>query len=170
MMIVLIALALLAIVILLNEFYQQRLGVPCMPTMPRVRRRMLELAGESPGVIVELGSGWGGLARAAARRFPLARVTGLEMSPVPWLVSRLLRRRNTQFLRRDFFSFPLHDADVVLCYLTNPLMAKLAPKLKAELKPGARVVSSTFFIEGWEPETVEDVKGLWTTRIFVYRA
>jgi hypothetical protein len=169
------ALALLVIVVVLvNEFYQARLGVPCMPTMPRVRRKMLEFASPPGDSIVELGSGWGGMAIAAARAFPGTRVTGLERSVFPYLFSRLRRLlapglKNLSFRRENFFSYPLCNASTVLCYLTNPLMAKLKDKLMHELPPGAKVVSSTFFIPGWEPERTEEVKGPWTTRIFVYR-
>jgi hypothetical protein len=161
-------------VILLNEFYQERLGVPCTPTMGPVRAEMLACVVSPCGRIVELGSGWGGMAIAAARAHPEARVTGLELSLFPWLFSHarhLLHPalKNLSFERNDFFSYPLHDVSAVLCYLTNPLMAKLKDKLEHELPPGAQVISSTFFIPGWEPEQTVDVKGLWSTRIFVYR-
>lgn len=162
------------VVVFVNEFYQARLGVPCMPTVAPVRKAMLALAADPGGNIVELGSGWGGMAIAAAKTYPGASVTGIEYSLFPYLFSRLRRLfhpalKNLEFARRDFFSYPLEGASVVLCYLTNPLMARLKDKFLRELPPGARVISSTFFIPGWEPEKTEDVKGLWDTRIYLYR-
>jgi hypothetical protein len=169
-----LAALLFAVIVLVNEFYQARLGVPCTPTMVKVRTAMLNFAAEPGAKIVELGSGWGGLALAAARAHPGTEVTGLEVSLFPYLFSRLRRflhpsLKNLSFARKDFFSYPLNDASLILCYLTNPLMAKLKDKLEKELPSGARVVSSTFFIPGWEPLITVDVKGLWDTRIFVYR-
>lgn len=169
-MTLLLSLILLFIVVLLvNEAYQSRLGVPCMPTMPRARRRMLSLIPPGEGPIVELGSGWGGMAVAAARAHPGRQVTGLELSLFPYLFSRLRPRpKNLSIRRADFFKYPLHDADAVLCYLTNPLMEKLRPKFAAELKPGARVISSTFFIPRWRAALEETVKTPWPVKIFVY--
>ena len=63
-------------------------GSSPMPTSPRVRRTMMAVLPERlPGApnaqIYELGSGWGGMAFALARRYPRHLVTGLEISPLP---------------------------------------------------------------------------------------
>jgi hypothetical protein len=169
-----LAIILMAAVII-GEFFQQKTGVSAMPTIPAVRRRMLALISPpSGGKIVELGSGWGGMAIAAARQYPLCRVTGVESSIFPFIVSQIRRLmhpalKNIDFIRADFFDFSLRDTTAVLCYLCNPLMARLEKKFTAELPSGAVVVSSTFFIPGWTPEKNENVKGLWNTQIFVYR-
>ncbi len=166
---------LVVVVAFANEYYQQKLGVSMMPTMPRVAREMVALAAGAPeGRIVELGSGWGGLARRAAKAFPGRAVVGIEYSLFPYLGSRLRgllppRLPNLRFDRRDFFAVPLDGAGAVLCYLSHPLMARLQPKFAAELPPGACVVSSTFPVPGWTPDVVRDVKGAWKTQIFVYK-
>lgn len=168
-----VILLLALVVIFVNEYYQARLGVPCMPTMPAVRKKMLELAANPGQHIVEIGSGWGGMTLAAARLYPQSRVTGIEFSLFPYLFSRLRLLcspavKNVTFLRRDFFAFPMTGATTLLCYLTNPLMAKLGPKLRIELPEGARVVSSTFHIPDWVPDSIAVVPGKWDTKIFVY--
>lgn len=65
-------------------------------------------------VIYELGSGWGSLVFALARAFPTAQIRGLELSPLPYWVSRLRTRNlpNVQLRRRDFYRFDLSDESV----------------------------------------------------------
>ena len=163
------------VVVFTNEFFQQRLGVSPMPTVPRVRREMLhQIPQGTIGGIVEFGAGWGGVSFAAARAFPHCKVVGVEYSLFPFLALYLRRAltpglANLTFVRRDFFTFPLQGVSVVLCYLSIPLMARLREKFEAELPAGSTVISSTFPVAGWEPQKVSDIKGLWKTRIFVYQ-
>ena len=44
------------------------------------------------GTVYDLGSGWGGMAFALARRYPGCRVTGFEVPPLPWVT--LPKKRN----------------------------------------------------------------------------
>lgn len=158
-----------------NEFFQAKLGVSAMPTVPKVRREMLGLIPSGiSGTIIELGSGWGGIACAAAKAHPECRVLGVEYSFFPFVVARIRKfflpgLSNLSFSRKNFFDISFKGASVILCYLSNPLMARLKEKFSRELSGDAVVISSTFFIPGWEAETVKDISGVWNTRIFVYR-
>jgi len=164
----------LLIVVGCNEFYQRHMKVSPMPTPASTRKAMLAAIGsKKPAVIAELGSGWGGIAIAAARRYPDARVTGFEGSPAPYLFSRLRaalnpKLRNLRFVNQNFFSYDMQDVDVVLCYLSNPHMAELEPKLHRELKSGALVVSSTFHMPHWLPRETINVTGLYNTPVYIY--
>lgn len=53
----------------------------------------------------------------------------------------------------------LKDADVVLLYIGDDLGERLMPVLKANLKPGARVVSHRFSLGEWEPKETVTVTG-----------
>ena len=55
---------------------------------------------------------------------------------------------------------------MVTLYLTKEALASLRPKLEAELKPTARVVTHDFRIPGWQPVHVER---LGSHRIYLYR-
>ena len=61
--------------------------------------------------IYELGSGWVGLAKALAQKFPDHQVIGIEISPIPWLYSRLMLaikpQSNLSFHLGNFFNFEL---------------------------------------------------------------
>ena len=60
-----------------------------------------------------------------------------------------------KIINDDLFNVSLTDADVVYLYLTTSANEKVRPKLEAELKRGARVVSHDYKITGWEPAKVE---------------
>lgn len=139
--------------------YTIRTGVPPMPTSPGTRAALLRLLpGRIDGPIYELGSGWGGLAYAVARRYPDNEVIGIELSPIPWLYSqlwtRIRRRSNLRFRRTDFLGEPLADAGAVICYLMPSAVRRLGRKLGTELRPGTVVLSYTFAFDDWPPDAV----------------
>ena len=72
------------------------------------------------------------------------------------------------FRQQDLFETDLHDATVVTIYLGNAIDLKLRPKLRAELQPGARVVSHAFDMGDWLPDETRTVSGrmvfLWKIR------
>lgn len=53
----------------------------------------------------------------------------------------------------------LKDASVVLLYIGDDLGERLGPVLRANLKPGARVVSHRFSLGDWEPKQRVTVNG-----------
>ena len=56
-----------------------------LPTSGAVRATLLAMLPLTvDGPVYDLGSGWGGLARALARRYPRTPVIGFEVSPLPW--------------------------------------------------------------------------------------
>lgn len=82
--------AALVVLGLVNVWYELRLGVPPIPTMPAVRRAIIALIPPGSGPIVELGAGCGGLSLRLARAFPGRSVVGLELSLFPFLGARLV--------------------------------------------------------------------------------
>lgn len=158
--------------------YTLRTGVPPMPTNPATRTAMLALLpARIDGTIYDLGSGWGGLAIALARRYPDNPVVGIELSPLPYAFARLrlrLRPRpNLSFRRRDFLGEPLADAGAAVCYLMMGMMRALGPKLTAELRPGTVVVCNSFALRDWKPETtlvVPEAGNVWVYRYVAGRA
>ncbi len=129
-------------------------AAPWLPTRRRDVDRVLRLARIEPGeLVVDLGCGDGRLTIAAAERFG-ARSVGIELSFLPfcvsWLRARLSKARRSIRIRfADFYTVPLKEADVVVCFLTPEAMKKLKTKFVQELKPGARIISYAFSIQGW---------------------
>ncbi|HET6268328.1 MAG TPA: class I SAM-dependent methyltransferase [Acidobacteriota bacterium] len=148
-------------------------GIGPTPTSPRQARNMVECIQGSPALIVDLGSGWGSLAFLLARTFPTSRIVGIENSPLPYLVSRSIKRlsrlRNLEFQRFNFLDVPLPKADVFVCYLHRAAMSRLKAKLESETDGEALLIANTFAITGWTPEKVVETKDLYRSKIYCYK-
>lgn len=171
----------LLVAVLVTLAYTLKTGTSPVPSSSAAVAAILALAAEPlerrlrqgrQVRICDLGAAWGGLGFALARRFPAAEVVGYELSPVPWLVARLrllLRPTpNLRFERRDFMAAPLAGADLVTCYLGPGAMARLRPKLEAELPWGRHVVSNTFAMPGWEADRTRRADDLYAFRLYRY--
>lgn len=150
-------------------------GASPMPTSGAVRRTMLAaLPARIDGPVYELGCGWGGLARALARRYPDAPVRAIEASPLPWAWARLRAALggppNLTVRLGNFLNAELSDAALVVCYLTPRPMAALKPKLEAELPAGALVLSNTFAFRDWRPVEVRTAPDAHRSKVFLYQA
>jgi len=148
-----------------------RLGIGPSPTSPAVRRLMLSLIPrETAGPVYELGSGWGGLARALARHCPQAQVVALEAALLPWAFSRLVQALaplpNLELRRGNFFDVPLESPSLVVCYLFTGAMQRLAERLPA----GTAVVTSTFALPGRAPAQTLRADDLYRTPVYRYDA
>lgn len=138
--------------------------VPFVPTPPEVIDRMLELAQVAKDDIVyDLGSGDGRILIRAARKYGV-RGVGIEIDPD--LVRRSQIRAQAEgvdhlieFREQDALTVDASPATVVTLYMLLEFNAKLRPILDRQLKPGTRVVSHDFDIEGWTPQHAEKVRG-----------
>ncbi len=149
-------------------------GASPLATSAAVRATMLAvLPDHIDGPIYELGSGWGGLAAALADRYPETPVSGFEISVLPWAYSKVrqmfgdqkkLRFRFGNFLKADF-----SDAALIVCYLPGPAMEKLKPKLEAQLRPGALVLSNTFALRGWQSVEEKTAPDIHASTVYLYR-
>lgn len=130
-------------------------GAMFTSTHPLRVEAALEALRLSPGeLLYDLGCGDGRFLAAACRRG--ARAVGFELNGWAYLLARLRTFRLPQARVRlaSFWEEDLSGADCVVCYLFPDVMAKLAAKLEAELRPGARVASCNFPLPGWRPERV----------------
>lgn len=123
-------------------------GVPPTPTLPHVKRAALSLMPANPTHIAELGSGWGGVTRAIARKYPTAQITAYELSYLPYLFSKLTAPKGVSVLRADFMKADLSKYDMLYAYLTPTHMQALKPHVKS----GSVIVSAAFAIDGWTPD------------------
>ena len=142
------------------------LDVPT-PYIPSTRGNvdeMLRLAAVSAhDVVYDLGSGDGRIVIAAARDYG-ARGVGIDIDPALVRESGENARRagvgvseRTAFRASDIFAVDLREATVVTMYLLSGLVAKLEPKLLAELKPGTRIVAHDYGFPTWQPDRTVQV-------------
>ena len=144
--------------------------------MPSSRQAMDAVMGLIPdnfsGQVYELGSGWGQLAIRIAKKHPHARVTGLELSPLPHFFSKVWSHRNglgnLEFVSADFTRLDLSDGDLVVCYLYPKAMTGLAQQLGTQLSAHAIIISNTFRLPNWTPSHQVELDDLYRTRIYRY--
>jgi hypothetical protein len=117
---------------------------------------MLDLAGLRPeDRLVDLGSGDGRIVIAAAKRG--VRAVGIEHDPR--LVTVAKQNATTErvddkadFVEADIFETDFSHATVITMFLLQDLNLKLRPQI-LDLRPGTRIISNTFDMGDWKPDT-----------------
>jgi SAM-dependent methyltransferase len=128
---------------------ERKLDVWYVPTTNEVVDRMLHVANVSAlDVVYDLGCGDGRIVIAAAKKYG-ARGVGVDLDPARIREARENAKKAgvenlVTFKVADLFKTDLTEATVVTLYLLPELNRRLKPKLFAELRPGARVVSHDF--------------------------
>jgi SAM-dependent methyltransferase len=135
---------------------QTPIHAPFVTTPPEVVEQMLRLAGVRRGdVLYDLGSGDGRIPIAAAKRYRV-RAVGIEINPERVKEARENARRAgvdklVSFRQENLLDADIREATVVTLYLLPALNLDVRPKLLADLRPGARVVSHCFDMGDWKP-------------------
>ncbi len=136
-----------------------------IPSTPRVVDAMLTLAKVGPDdVVYDMGSGDGRIPIAAVQTFNAQSAVGIEIEPRHIAEAKANAAKagvghRVTFINADMFTTPIGDATVVTLYLLPTLNVKLLPKLQKELKPGSRVVSSSFDMGELMPDQTVEVDG-----------
>ncbi len=154
---------------------------PYVPTPWAIVDELLKLADiRGNDVVYDLGSGDGRLVITASRRFG-ARGVGIELQKD--LVAMATSSAKSEgvadrvkFVQGDLFEADIKDATVVTLYLLPRFVARLVPKLRAELRPGARIVSHDYPLAPWPPDKEismdvpekEMISGTAWTRLYYY--
>jgi precorrin-6B methylase 2 len=127
-----------------------------VPTPPAVVAKMLELCKvKKTDVLYDLGCGDCRIPVTAAKKSG-CKAFGFDIDPQRIKESREnIKQNNIGHLvtvqQKDIFTLDLSKADVVTLYLLPSLNVKLIPQLR-KLKPGSRIVSHDFDMEGIKPD------------------
>lgn len=180
-MIVWYVLLVIITLVIITELYSMVTGVPTVASARASRREItkaLEKAasqhtGPAPFSIIDLGSGNGQMAARIARTLPNSKVTGIEISIVPWAISTLRQKifgpRNLEFKRESFWPYDCSKADAITVYLTGQVMQRVSEKLRAELKPNAMILTNEIPLQGdWQPTEIIET-GFLKMKVYVYR-
>jgi len=154
---------------------------PYVPTPWVIVEEMLKLAGiRGEDVVYDLGSGDGRLVITAAKRFG-ARGVGVELQTELVELARIGAKHEgvadrVKFVQGDLFETDIKDASVVMLYLLPRFVTRLVPRLRAELRPGTRIVSHDYPLAPWPPDRElsmdvaekEMISGTSWTRLYFY--
>ena len=127
-----------------------------------VVHKMLEVARASrDDVLCDLGCGDGRILTTAVKDFGVKSAFGYEIREDLFkTASAEVEKQNlmnkVHIFNRDLFQADLKDATLITLYLTTYANERLKPKLRAEARPGSRIVSHDFMINGWKPSRKEN--------------
>ncbi len=149
-------------------------GISPVPSTGKARRVMMSATENSgTGEIIDMGSGWGTLVVALARKYPDRHIIGYELSWVPWAFSMIrksiFRLNNLTLYHKNIIDADLSCASVVVCYLFRGSMLLLQDKLEHEPHGEIRVVSSTFALTSFQPTDVIRLNDMYRSPIYVYQ-
>jgi SAM-dependent methyltransferase len=164
-----------------NDLEPQKDAGPYVPSPQSVVADMLRYADVGANdFVIDLGSGDGRIVLTAAKVFG-ARGFGVEIK------DELVKRSNeaakkegvadrVKFMKQDLFKTDISQATVITMYLLPDTVQLLKDKFLSELKPGTRIVSHDYGLNGWIPEKyaqfdLEDkvhISGVTTTIIWLY--
>src|SRR5450830_752141 len=133
-----------------------RSQVPFYPSGRGVWEVVAELLpADRPLKVIDIGSGLGGAVLYLSRVRQDSRFVGIELAPLPWLVSHvraLLTGSRGSFIRGDYTLLDFADYDVIFAYLSPAAMTALWNKARAEMRSGTLLLSYEFVIEGAKPD------------------
>jgi hypothetical protein len=135
-----------------------RTQVPFFPSTATVRQQVLTLIPQyQPMRIIDIGSGLGDMSMYIAKLRPECSVEGIEIAPLPWLISIVrakLNRSKVDFRIGDYRLLNFANYDLIFAYLSPAAMSDLWQKAQAQMRPGCLLVSYEFNIEGVEPTQI----------------
>lgn len=135
-----------------------RTQVPFFPSRPNVWQQVLQLLPQERHIrMVDIGSGLGDLVMYMARTKPGSYFLGVEIAPLPWLVSvvrKFFKKSSADFKLSDYHALNFSDFDVVFAYLSPAAMQALWQKAALEMSAGSLLISYEFEIPGKTPTRV----------------
>ncbi|MFM9835472.1 MAG: class I SAM-dependent methyltransferase [Methylophilaceae bacterium] len=132
-----------------------RTQVPFYPSRPIVWQKVAELLPTDKAIrLIDIGSGLGDLSMHISRARPLSQIEGIEIAPLPWLVSMLranLSRSKAIFKLGDYNQLDFSQYDIVFAYLSPAAMPALWQKAQQEMRTGCLLLSYEFLIPNIVP-------------------
>lgn len=148
-----------AFLFLLGFFWTTfRTQVPFYPSNSKVWDAIQKMLPHNKQIrMIDIGSGLGGLILNLAVRRPECTFTGIELAPLPWLLSVFrasFGKSSARFIHGDYNRQSLTDYDVVFAYLSPAVMPSLWQKATREMKPGTLLLSYEFPIPEASPNLI----------------
>lgn len=121
--------------------------------------------------VLDVGSGTGSFIQRLAQLRPDWQITGCELAPAPFLISRWRARHtaNLDVRRQDFWAHSFAPYDMVYAFLSPAPMTALWRKVRQEMRPGTLLISNSFEVPDLKPEFVIHIEDRRRTQLFCYR-
>lgn len=90
------------------------------------------------------------------------RAVGYEVSLMPYILARIRGRKYKNKLQihyTDFWKEDVSEATMIFLFLSYNAHAKLGKKFMHELRPGTRIATYVWPIEGWIPKVIDKTPG-----------
>ncbi len=163
---------LLAVVLLALVFWGTVKGdVPLFLSSTSVADALSAIIGQENALtFADLGAGIGSVVAPLAEKQGI-RADAWERAPLPWLICawRCRKLPTVSVKRTNLWRSDLAHYDVVFAFLSPAVMVALGEKVRREMRPGKLLVSSSFPIPDWEPESIVHVADSRNTILFCYR-
>jgi SAM-dependent methyltransferase len=134
-----------------------RTQVPYYPSRSQLLEPILEVIDGYRNLrFADVGSGMGGLLINLSLRRKDANFLGIEIAPLPWLVSVVRARTQksqAKFQFGDFYAVDFSHFDVVFCYLSPAAMPSVWQKVQSEMRTGSLFLSYEFIV----PSVIPDI-------------
>ena len=148
-------------------------GVPYYPTSPKMYQVVCsKLPVDAPFTFIDLGCGFAGLLAYLRRERPNGHYTGVDISPLPFLLSKLrfvlCGAKNVEISYSSFWNLDLSKFDYVYAFLAPPPMARLWAKAQGEMKSGAVFMTNTFVVDHGA-DTVDEIKDRREYKLYLHR-
>jgi uncharacterized protein (TIGR03000 family) len=140
-----------------------QLVIRFVETPDKIVDAMLKLAKVGKDdVVYDLGCGDGRIVVTAVKKFNAKRGVGVDLDPDRIKESKERAKQagvedKVEFRVDDVFKVNVSEATVVTLYMSDELNKLLMPRLREQLKPGARIVSHRFTMGDWKPDKTEQV-------------
>lgn len=134
------------VVLNVSLLWTWKLGAAWDPTPMRIIKKIVDyLEPKETDVVYDLGCGDGRFLIEVAKRSK-CRAVGIEIDPIRYLIARLRVKLlgledRVKVVWGNFFDYPLKDATIVFCFLTEEANRKLEIKFSKELQYGTIIVS-----------------------------
>lgn len=132
-----------------------RSQVPFFPSRPVVWRQVAKLMPkDKPVRLIDIGSGLGDMPMYIAKARPDSHIEGIEIAPLPWLVSLLrakIKRSKAVLKLGDYRALDFANYDIIFAYLSPAAMLALWQKAHQEMRSGSLLISLEFEIPGIAP-------------------
>lgn len=149
-----------------------RTQVPFYPSRLKVWLQVETLMPKNKSIrMIDIGSGLGDLSMYLANKRPDSRFQGIEIAPLPWLISivrAFVKKSGVRFSFGDYNTLNFAEYDIIFAYLSPAAMPGLWQKAQAEMVKGSQLVSYEFVIPNVTPSKVLQINAS-TPPIYVWQ-